>query len=197
MNVLSGWHRDSGETVPGGYFNGDYYASGDCRVYKIALYLQDSTARSGLTVVPRSHRDRQVSTAGAIHLDSRAGDAIVFDVRLTHAGQLPDAVERGIMGLSLLARRVRRASNDPGFAYGLRQLYWRLTGKDDRLSIFYTFGAANQFTFDFASANLRRQAQQLGGTEGLTGSADGTALNRIAQQLSSAGVLTYGVNVGG
>ena len=31
MNMLSGWHKDSGESV-GGYFSGDYFAADDCRV---------------------------------------------------------------------------------------------------------------------------------------------------------------------
>ena len=43
MNMVSGWHKDSGESVVGGYFKGDYFASPACQVFKIALYLQDST----------------------------------------------------------------------------------------------------------------------------------------------------------
>lgn len=85
-NMLSGWHKDSGESY-GGYFRGDYFDADECRVYKIAVYLQDHIDdANGLTVRPGSHRKSGTTSGTPIDLKMHAGDAIVFDVRLTHQG---------------------------------------------------------------------------------------------------------------
>lgn len=52
MNMLSGWHRDSGEAF-GSYFAGDYLSDDECRVFKMAIYLQDTGSRDALRVVDR------------------------------------------------------------------------------------------------------------------------------------------------
>jgi hypothetical protein len=100
-----------------------------------------------------------------------------------------------MMGLARIVQRVRQSTQDPSFVYGMRQAYWRLLGRGDRLSVFYTFGEANQFTYDFADANLRRQGRQAG-EQGIVSSETEGNLNSLAGDLARAGVLTYGVNVG-
>lgn len=161
MNMLSGWHRDSGEAF-GGYFSGDYIADDACRVFKMAIYLQDTSPTDGLSVVPASHRRGSYDIGQAVKAQTRVGDVVIFDVRLAHAGQLPDFVETGIKALNLLLKGKSRTVEDSPIATSLKQLYWRLIGRRDRLSIFFTYGADNLRTQEFAQANMSRQNQQAG-----------------------------------
>jgi hypothetical protein len=160
MNNLSGWHKDSGETVPGGYFTGPYMASSNCRVFKVAIYLQDSGRRDSFTARLGSHRETDLSVGKEVSVRSRTGDIVVFDVRITHTGQLPDPIEKGLMGLSLALNRGQRDREDPAWVSRVKALYWKLIGRRDRLSVFFTFGADNTFTYDFARANMSRQTRQ-------------------------------------
>jgi hypothetical protein len=169
LNMLSGWHKDSGETVPGGYFSGPYMTSADCRVFKVAIYLQDTGRRDGFTARVGSHHATDLTVGKEINVQSRTGDIVVFDVRITHIGQRPDPVEKGLMGLSLALNRGRRDREDPAWVSRAKALYWKLIGRPDRLSVFFTFGAPNTFTYDFARANMDRQAREgaVGGSVGL------------------------------
>lgn len=191
-NMVSGWHKDSGESVKGGYFKGDYFRADDCEVYKIALYLQDSTSLSGLTIEPRSHRSARIGGGEKLQVPTKLGDAVIFDVRLTHTGQLPDKIERGLQAIAALINGGHRRRQDPRIITQLHDLYWRLIGCADRMSVFFTFGRANAFTFDFAAANLDRQERQLSES----GEGNRGELTELAENLSRQGVLTYGVNVG-
>jgi len=164
MNMLSGWHKDSGETVPGGYFTGPYMTSSDCRVFKVAIYLQDTGRRDGFTARLGSHRETDLSVGNEISVQSLVGDIVVFDVRITHTGQLPDPFEKGLKGLSLAFNRGQRDRQDKAWICRVKALYWKLIGRRDRLSVFFTYGAPNTFTEDFAKANLGRQARQGGAT---------------------------------
>jgi hypothetical protein len=159
LNMLSGWHKDSGEAY-GGYFRGDYFSAEDCRVYKIAFYLQDHLDHGGLTARPGSHREPSVETGPAVHLATRAGDAIVFDVRVSHIGQIPDVFEKSLMAGNLLLNRGDRKRADRAFVVALKNFYWRVIGRKDKMSIFFTFGANNSFTWQFAANNMDRQNVQ-------------------------------------
>lgn len=160
MNMLSGWHKDSGEAF-GGYFKGDYFGADDCRVYKIALYLQDHPEEGdGLTIRRASHRTPDVRYGEEIKLRSRAGDAVIFDVRLNHTGQLPNAIENGFKAISRLFTKGDRTKQDPAFVTTLKALYWKAIGHKDRMSVFFTYGCPNDFTYDFAYNNLSRQEKQ-------------------------------------
>jgi hypothetical protein len=161
MNMLSGWHKDSGEAF-GGYFRGDYFTSSDCRVYKVAVYLQDSDLRTGFAIRPGSHRSPSLMYGDEMRIGTRVGDAVVFDVRVSHAGQLPDLIEKGLKALNHLFTRGDRTKPDSRLAGALKAAYWMLTRRRERLSIFYTFGCANQYTYDFAFANMSRQTKQAG-----------------------------------
>jgi hypothetical protein len=155
-NLLSGWHKDSGEHI-GGYFSGDYFSAPDCRVYKAAVYLQDATVDDGLTVRLGSHRT-------ALHrgvecwIPSKAGDVVFFDVRLSHTGQLPDVIENVIKAASRMRSKADR--HDPRWATNLRSAYSRLRGRRDRLSVFFTYGYPNDYTHEFARVNMDRQLVQ-------------------------------------
>ncbi len=160
MNMLSGWHKDSGETVPGGYFTGPYMTSPDCRVFKVAIYLQDTGRRDGFTARLGSHRETDLSVGPEATVQSRTGDIVVFDVRITHTGQLPDPIEKGLKGLSLALNRGQRDQHDFAWISRMKELYWKSIRRRDRLSVFFTYGAPNTFTDDFAKANMRRQVRQ-------------------------------------
>jgi hypothetical protein len=184
MNMLSGWHKDSGETVPGGYFTGPYMTSTDCRVFKVAIYLQDTGRRDGFTARLGSHRETDLSVGKEISVQSRTGDIVVFDVRITHTGQLPDPVEKGLKGLGLALNRGERDREDLAWVSRVKALYWKLIGRRDRLSVFFTYGAPNTFTYDFAKANMSRQARQ-----GAVGGSGGSLLPpNLSQALESEGV---------
>lgn len=111
MNMLSGWHKDSGESV-GGYFKGNYFEADDCKVYKIAVYLQDHKEENGLTVRLGSHRTPAMQDGPVVHVGSQAGDILIFDVRLTHIGQFPDPLEKSLMGLNLALNGGDRTQQD-------------------------------------------------------------------------------------
>lgn len=87
--TMSGWHKDDGmQVMPGGYFGQPMYDNPNCRVYKVALYLQDHVNNlGGLTVRKNSHRLASINDGQETYLKTRVGDIIIFDVRLTHTGQ--------------------------------------------------------------------------------------------------------------
>ncbi len=167
MNMLSGWHKDSGETVPGGYFKGDYMDAEDCRVYKVAIYLQDTGERDSFSARLGSHRKADLTSGELVKAYSRRGDLVIFDVRLSHTGQLPDLVEKTLKAASLGLNCGSRDKEDNRAVSALKQAYWKLMGRRNRLSTFFTYGADNRFTEDFASANMNRQNRQGANAEGL------------------------------
>jgi len=168
MNMLSGWHKDSGETVPGGYFTGPYMTSPDCRVFKVAIYLQDTGPRDGFTARLGSHRYANLNTGDRTNVRSKVGDIVIFDVRITHTGQLPDLVENGLKAVSRTLNHGKRDREDPVWISRMKAWYWKIIGRRDRLSVFFTYGAPNTFTYDFAEANMSRQVRQ-GAGGGLAG----------------------------
>lgn len=160
MNMISGWHKDSGEGVPGGYFSGPYMTSDECRVYKVGVYLQDTAPGDSLTARLGSHRETDMCVGPEVDVLSRAGDIVVFDVRITHAGQRPDPFEKGLARLSWILNRGRRDRQDPALVSRVKGAYCKITGRRDRLAVFFTYGARNNFTEDFAEANMNRQERE-------------------------------------
>jgi hypothetical protein len=77
-------------------------------------------------------------------LRTRCGDIVVFDIRLTHAGQLPDLVE---LALLKTARRLAL----PSLGYRLKEGWRRSLGKQEKLSVFFTYGAPGADTDDFCA----------------------------------------------
>ena len=60
-------------------------------MYKIAILLQDHPNRDGFSVVPGNHKEAN-PPCPPLHLATRAGDIIVFDLRIRHAGRLPNRI---------------------------------------------------------------------------------------------------------
>ena len=95
-----------------------------------------------------------------MQLATRAGDIVIFDVRLSHAGQLPDRVEQAIKALNILFTRADRTREDVRLATALKAAYWRVLRRKERLSVFFTYGRPNSHTYDFSFFNIVRQNKQ-------------------------------------
>jgi hypothetical protein len=163
MNRLSGWHKDTGDSL-GGYFTGDYYNSPDSRVYKMAIYLQDHNANdAGLSVREASHHTPDTNFGEERYLATKAGDAIMFDVRTTHIGQKPDLFERKLIGASSRFNRRHMTKPDREFFVRVKNLYWKLAGRQDRLAVFLCYGYPNRQTEVYARSHLQWQLRQYHG----------------------------------
>ncbi|UIX35487.1 phytanoyl-CoA dioxygenase family protein [Streptomyces sp. GQFP] len=134
-----GWHKDSGSEALGdplcGYFGGSSAAlfQGVPEVVKLGIYLQESTSSNCLRVDPGSHLRPHLQPVRPTEVLMEAGDIVVFDVRITHAGAMvpyPDSPE----------------------LHALRE----------RISAFVTFGRSSERTRYFSQANMVRQRRQLG-----------------------------------
>ncbi|MEL4897553.1 phytanoyl-CoA dioxygenase family protein [Crocosphaera sp. Alani8] len=161
--TLSGWHKDDGMTVmEGGYFGKPTYDQTDCRVYKVAIYLQNhDNNRGGLTVRKGSHRFPELNKGEEVYLKTKPGDIVVFDVRLTHTGQqsitpFPFLKEPNRV-LQKAFSKTLKVSDKQSKQY-LKNFYDTLL--TDRLSIFFTYGLCDEYTKSFAVANMKRQLCQ-------------------------------------
>ena len=139
LGLSAGWHKDDGD---GNYFEGlnEYFFSSDCKVYKIGIYLRDATKFWGLTVKKGSHKFKGFKKGKNIYISTNIQDIIIFDVRLTHKG------DRSL--LHILKQKL-----------GMNILSY------DRRSIFFTFGANNEYTKIFSEKNMSRQILQIGNKE--------------------------------
>ncbi len=185
-DMFSSWHKDTGANDS--YFDEDCFVP-DCRVFKMAVYLQDHEDGHGLTVVPGSHHRRAWGRDDreGVSIRSRAGDAVVFDVRLDHHGRLPSAVETLLLRSSRVTKRLLgtvfpafRKPGDIKLIYGLRRLLARLTGQDMRMSVFFTFGPPNRFSTQFARNNMDRQLSQY--ADGMGGAYPPGLVDRLTAQ---------------
>jgi hypothetical protein len=161
--LLSSWHKGDGSnsrdinSIENLYFDEFTYGVDDCRVYKMAIYLQDHFYNlGGLRVRRNSHCLAGVDQGEEIYLKTKAGNAIVFDVRLTHSGQtdlvpLPFLDKPISFCLSVIGKVFRTSF----FHIALRNFYDRIAG--DKMSIFFTYGFPNDYTVKFARNNMRRQ----------------------------------------
>lgn len=190
MNRLSSWHRDSGGPTP--YFSGDYIADDECRVYKMALYLQPHGADgNGLWVRHGTHRKHDQNDGEIRHLETELGDAVVFDVRLTHSGQFGDRFETWLKRLGSLILRTGNRKHDHEALLRIKESYWRLRGKRDKYSIFFTFGSPNEYTREFCERNMERQLYHLRQFDSTDTAAADTELIR---ELQSAEVRVFGAD---
>lgn len=147
MNMLSWWHKDTGEQK-GGCFSGDYFTRSECNVYRAGIYLQDHTNGNGLTVKKGSHLTRSLTRGSEEALRTAIGDVVFFDIRLTHAGQFADAFEAALL-------RVGKGQRARTLASAVKTGYQQLRGKPDKLSVFMTYGTPAQDTQEFCEYELK------------------------------------------
>ena len=163
QDMFSSWHKDTGRDH--GYFEEDCFVD-DCCVVKMGIYLQDQAPGDGLTIQPGSHREHEIRFMKGTPLATKAGDAVLFDVRISHHGRLADRVDRFLHLMNKGQKKVRariQGSKKPGDIaqyYAIKQLYDRALQRSTRRSIFFTYGAPNRFTEQFSRANMVRQQGQ-------------------------------------
>ncbi len=164
-HVMVDWHKDDGTGhTEGGYFGEPTYGVDECRVYKVGVYLQDHAWNTGGLWVRRgSHLTASTTKGHAQHLSTRKGDVVIFDVRLTHAGQrhvmpLP-GLEIPVWASQAAMNRVNRLMG----TYDAGKLFFkRVSDKvlGPKLSVFFTFGVPNDYTVEFSRSNMQRQLRQ-------------------------------------
>ena len=160
QNMGFGWHKDDG--VDGGkYFTAPYFVDG-CEVYKVGFYMGDhSTDGSGFYMKRGSHKFEELEQGSPEYVPSRPGDAVFFDVRITHRGKIFSVPEKALLIAGSLLRDNTGTSRK---GKALREAFQRARGIDPKQSMFFTFGAPNRFTDEFAHRNMDRQLLQLGGS---------------------------------
>jgi hypothetical protein len=154
-NTTGGWHKDiTSEMGLGTSIYGDLAF----KIFKVAIYLQDQgkNSRGVLKVRPGSylHADGKIFPVAPVPV--RAGDIVVFDVRIDHAGQLPTFSEK------LLHRLLRGAGHylrkDPEKWYSRARSMINSIRLDHipRIGVFMTFGPRTQHTFAYEKAGRMR-----------------------------------------
>jgi hypothetical protein len=149
-NMQSFWHKDDGGDKGRKYFGVIPYNKDECRILKVALYLQDQRDASSLVVKKKSHRYSSLSKGDIHGISTEVGDLVVFDARLTHRSYLPyfdPAKEANSLFLSKLQKTFYKSR-------------WKNKSDDDRMALFFSFGIKNKFTYFFAKRNMERQISQ-------------------------------------
>lgn len=159
-NVTGPWHKDLGtHAMAGGYYGTDQvYERDDCRVVKVAIYLQDQPADRSLKVRRGSHVMASLVDGEEIALVSRAGDVAIFDARITHRGLAPQPFDGLIASVArVLPRRHRGRA-----VASTRRWVNRVKHRPDRLAVYLAFGPDNAMTATYAARNLARELEQVG-----------------------------------
>lgn len=191
QDAFSQWHKDTGKDD--GYFDEDCFVP-DCRVFKMAIYLQDHANGDGMTLMPGTHHNRAWgrTEAGAAALRSKPGDAVLFDVRIDHRGRLPTTVETVLHFASRGIKRVfgtvipsLRRPGDVKAMYDANRAWAKLTGQAQRMSVFFTFAAPDRFGRQFARTNMDRQLKQY------VGAAVGAYPPGLVERLKAQGAEAY------
>lgn len=155
INTTSSWHND----VPHhpACLDGSIFSDESFRVYKIAFYLQDQDedSRATLKVRPRSHLKALVQSMPEKSLAVRAGDAIIFDVRIEHAGQMPTLVDRSLRRLCEQIGPRLRLNAQKAFTM-TRSLIRRISRTPDRVAVFMTFGPSETWTYSYVEEGRNR-----------------------------------------
>jgi len=171
-NALSGWHKDDGMTYGnGGYFNRPAYDLKDPKVFKVAVYFQDHVDfNDGLTIVPGSHLSEIIyeSSDNALHLNTQAGDVLIFDPRLSHTGQvepipqpLTPAGEKILTSLESKILTIKEKTLTALEKQSELLILFRST-VGYRSSIFFTVAVESEDSNIFAIKNMERQIDELG-----------------------------------
>jgi hypothetical protein len=145
-NILSRWHKDIHNEWQ---LTSAIYDSETWRVFKAAVYLQDQPANCAtvLKVRPGSHRRQLGEVEEAERVPVRAGDVVVFDVRIDHAGQLPSWPERALGGL--LRRTLPRLGLDHETWFARARAIARRLWGAERLAVYLTFGPTSACTYEY------------------------------------------------
>ena len=148
LNKYTGWHKDACGRDD---FRSD--AQESYGVYKMAFYLQAHSAdRPALSVRAGSHLSSEIHTGELVRVCPQPGDAILFDCRISHAGEDLSTAAKVVRSV-IRSQRLRSQ-----FFGGLR----RLRREPDKLAIFFTLGIPNRFLQEHVDITVRRQLNQIG-----------------------------------
>ncbi len=152
QGLSADWHKDDGA---GAYFKGlDYFNSPDCLVYKVGIYAQDHEDAQGLTVRKGSHYVPNLIYGEEAILQTKRGDVVIFDVRITHKGRKSSLMEKLIYRLDKL-----------GMSW-LGDIYHKNCSsffkRNEKRSLFFTYAMDNEYSKSFSAANMSRQIIQSG-----------------------------------
>ncbi len=171
VNALSGWHKDDGMSYgDGGYFDGPAYQLKDPNVFKVAIYLQDHIDfDDGLTILPKSHRTEVINDGSTkqLHLTTQLGDAVIFDPRLSHTGQLnpipcalSTAGKEQLQNLKAAIDEIEVTTNSKEEKTKLLLDLFR-ENVGTRSTIFFTVAVESPESNTFAINNMERQLNEL------------------------------------
>ena len=93
VDTYNGWHVDFESPTRKTPMRISGISPASTWIYKIAIFLQDHSDRDGLSVIPGSHEEGSTPRT-PLHVCTRAGDIIIFNHRIWHAGRLPTGSER-------------------------------------------------------------------------------------------------------
>jgi hypothetical protein len=149
INTTSSWHTDVLHHP--GSRDGSLFAEENFRVYKIAFYLQDQDDSSPATlkVRPGSHMKASPDDIPEHKVAIRAGDAIIFDVRIAHAGQMPSVLDKTIRRFFEKFGPLIRVDAQKGFT-STRAFIRSISRKQPRIGVFMTFGPSEPRTYSYA-----------------------------------------------
>jgi hypothetical protein len=165
-NIVNGWHKDVGFGVfeDGGYFECVPFGRDDCRICKVAIYLEDHIgSECGLAVRHASHGTDSLQEGEIQRVRTRAGDVILFDARLTHRGQDYDPFRERVQGIRERSARLLGRALLPDFAWNELEylaesrLYTRSPA---RRGVFFAYGVVNERTRSFGKRVLEREARR-------------------------------------
>ncbi len=143
------WHKDIGDyMLEGGYFGCDPIGRPDCKILKVAFYLQDHPDGSGLRVRPGTHHERDLAVGDEVCVPTRAGDAVMFDLRITHRGTPASASD---LVAKMLCRLVPSRSRQRAIDR-TRRLVRRISRRPDRIVLFLSYGQPTEATARFDKA---------------------------------------------
>ncbi len=176
MNVTNSWHKDHCSPNPFAPWEPSNDEEG-YNVYKIALYLQDYSDGEdyALRVRKGSHMSNSLTQGDIEEINTSAGDAIIFDCRLTHMGY-PNAITANRLGTKLISYFRNKDSNGElienyrhlgGWRSAHKFVNWleylalsildRKRRNPNRLTMLYAFGKPNSFTNQHIQASVKRQ----------------------------------------
>jgi hypothetical protein len=145
---LSRWHKDIDDE---GVLKDLVYRPDGWHVYKAAIYLQDQPDGSPqvLKVRPRSQHRRLGEVAHEQALAIRAGDVIVFDVRVDHAGQFPSIWDKSLRRMLMLGCGIFGYDAEAWFSTLRSALCKGVRRADERMAIYLTFGRPDPVTYAY------------------------------------------------
>jgi len=156
-DMMGGWHKDDGTgSSELGYFLELPYGNKECKVVRIAFYLQKHDSRyPGILLSPGSHKYKSWSVDKFICPELNPGDVIIFDVRLNHSGTPRSKLYQAIAKIIPAKYQVWLGRISSVF----RMLSVTLSRKNKH-AIFMAFGVDNSHTVTYSKSLMKNQLSQ-------------------------------------